>query len=138
MTRAFSLRNIAVIVLLLPGLVTAAPIAGPCGLCGGGEACHMKQVVEQVAEKHSCCAGDPTEDSSKSALGSSSCDCGRAAPPATSAASPASAEMLATMASVQENTWQLSPPEFAYWHSSRPPAPPPAPPAYLIDCAFLT
>jgi hypothetical protein len=40
--------------------------------------------------------------------------------------------------SVLETVSPTAPATVAFSHSARTAAPPPAPPAYLIDCAFLT
>jgi hypothetical protein len=138
MKRVGSLRAIAIIALLLPGLVTAAPIAGSCGLCGQGDACHMKRAVEQVSESHSCCGEAPAEAPPEPSLGSSACECGREAPPAVTVVSSTTIDAASSPA-VTEATISPAPQVgSAFANSSRPPAPPPAPPAYLIDCAFLT
>lgn len=102
MTRAFSLRTVAVVALLLPGLVMAAPIAGPCGLCSGGDTCHMKRPVEQEPENHSCCGETPTDAPPEPSLGSSDCECGREAPPALTAESRTTVENAIAVTTNQE------------------------------------
>jgi hypothetical protein len=138
MTRGLSIRTVAIIALLLPGLVIAAPIAGACGLCGDGDACHMKQPIQQVSESHSCCGETPAEAPPAPSLGSLDCECGREAPPALTAASPTSVETAFMATSTHEDISSTTPVRAVFSDPSRPSAPPPAPPAYLIDCAFLT
>jgi hypothetical protein len=138
MTRAFSLRAVVVVTLLLPGLVMAAPIAGPCGLCGDGDACHMKRPVERMSESSSCCGEAPAEAPPEPSLSSSNCECGRDAPPAVIVQSTTSTDTVSSPASTEAAISPLTEVGEAFSYSSRPPAPPPAPPAYLIDCAFLT
>jgi len=137
MTKVFSLRAVAVVTLLLPGLVMAAPVAGPCGLCGDGDACHMKRPVERMSESASCCGEAPAEAPPEASLGSSHCECGRDAPPAVTADSSTTIDAASSPGATDETI--DAPPRFGEGlpYSGRLPAPP-APPAYLIDCAFLT
>lgn len=137
MKRKLSLRTVAVVALLLPGLVMAAPIAGPCGLCGDGDTCHMQRPVEPSPETRSCCETE-TESLPEPSFGSSKCECGREVPPALTAGSPTSVENFSTVESVLETISPTAPVTAVFSHSGRTAAPPPAPPAYLIDCAFLT
>lgn len=138
MTRELSVRTVVVVALILPGLVMAAPTAGPCGLCGQGDTCHMKQPVEQVSESHSCCGEKSIEAPPEPSLGSSNCECGREAPPALAATSPTTDEIVSTATTTQHTINPTTPFAVAFSDFTRPEAPPPAPPAYLIDCAFLT
>jgi len=137
MKRVSFLRTVAIVALLLPGLVMAAPIAGPCGLCGDGDDCHMEQFVKPATEIHSCCDTE-SETPPGPSFGSSKCECGREAPPALTAESPTTVVTAFAANSMQETISSTSPVGAAWSDSSRPAAPPPAPPAYLIDCAFLT
>jgi hypothetical protein len=137
MTRKLSIRTAVIVALLLPGLVVAAPIAGACGLCGDGDVCHMQRSPEPTTETHSCCDTE-TETTPEPSLGSSSCECGREAPPALSAESPTTLETSSAATTTRETISPTSPVGAAFSYSARPAAPPAAPPAYLIDCAFLT
>jgi hypothetical protein len=129
--------TIAVVALLLPGLVMAAPIAGPCGLCGDGDDCRMRQPAQSETAGHSCCDTD-SKTSTEPSLGSSKCECGREAPPALTAGSPTSVETLSTGESALGTVSLTAAATVAFSYAVRMVAPPPAPPAYLIDCAFLT
>jgi len=137
MNRRFSFLTGVIVVLLLPGLALAAPIAGACGRCGEGDDCHLQQSVQPAPETQSCC---DTESAipPESSLGSSNCECGREAPPALTAASPTTVETAFATASIQETISPTSPTGATSSYSARLATPPPAPPAYLIDCAFLT
>jgi len=127
----------AIVALLLPGLVIAAPIAGSCGRCGDGDDCHLRQPVQPAPETHSCCDAE-SETPPEPSLGSSNCECGREAQPALTAESTTTVENAFTANSTQETISTASPAGAAFSDSSRLAAPPPASPAYLIDCAFLT
>jgi len=138
MKRFGTFRSIAIAALLLPGLAIAAPIAGPCGLCGDGGSCHMKVSAKQVSENHSCCGEKPAENPPEPSLGSSDCGCGREAPPAVTADSSTTIDTESSQALTEENIGSTVPIETAFVCAGRPPAPPPSPPVYLFDCAFLT
>ncbi|MBD3855452.1 MAG: hypothetical protein IFK92_02790 [Acidobacteria bacterium] len=137
MTRGLSIRTVAIVALLLPGLVMAAPIVGACGLCGDGDDCHMQRSLEPATEPHSCCDTE-TERAPEPSLGSSSCECGRDAPPAVTATTPTTLETASAATTTPETINLTSPVGTAFSFSARLATPPPAPPAYLIDCAFLT
>lgn len=137
MNRNFSIRTAAILALLLPGLALAAPIAGACGLCGDGDDCHMQQSVKPAAETHSCCDTE-SETPPEPSFGSSNCECGREAPPALTAESQTTVETAFATTLTREKISPASPIGAAFSYSTRLAAPPPAPPAYLIDCAFLT
>ena len=137
MTRGFSIRIVAIVAVLLPGLVIAAPIAGACGLCGDGDDCHMQRSPEPATESHSCCDAE-TETTPEPSLGSSTCECGRDGPPAVTATTPTTLEIASTATTTPESINLTSPVGAAFSYSTRLAARPPAPPAYLIDCAFLT
>lgn len=137
MTRGLSIRTVAIFALLLPGLVMAAPIAGACGLCGDGDGCHMQRSPEPAKAAHSCCDTE-TETTPEPSLGSSICECGREAPSAVTADSSHRVETLAEIATGVKSISPVSPSGQGLSNSSCSAAPPPAPPAYLIDCAFLT
>lgn len=131
------LRNTFVIALLLPGLAAAAPTPGPCGHCGESAPCPMTEVRQATVESHSCC-GETTEVSPEASLGSSGCECGREAPPAVAASAPSAPEngtaeflRVTTADSVTTTAAVATSPDVD-------PAPPPTPPVFLIDCAFLT
>ena len=127
----------AIVALLLPGLVTAAPIGGSCGRCGDGDACNLQQPAQTAPEAHSCCDSE-SEIPPGASLGSSNCECGREAPPALTAESTSTVETASTAISTQRAISTTDPVGAAFSVSSRLAAPPPAPPAYLIDCAVLT
>ena len=129
--------TLAIVTLLLPGLALATPIAGACGRCGDGDGCHLQQPAQPAPETHSCCDTE-TETPPEPSLGSSSCECGREAPPALTADSPTTVETASATTTTRETTSSTAPVGAAFSYSARPAAPPPAPPAYLIDCAFLT
>jgi hypothetical protein len=129
--------TIAVVALLLPGLALAIPIAGSCGLCGDGDVCHMQQAERPATESHSCCETE-SETPPEPSFGTSACTCGRETPPALAADAPLTVDTVADATSFLEKTPPESPAGVKTSHSGRPPAPPPSPPAFLIDCAFLT
>ena len=137
MKRVSSVRAAAIVVLLLPGLAMAAPIAGACGRCGEGDDCHLQQAVQPAPETHSCCEME-SETQPEPSLGSSNCECGREAPPALTAESSTNVETAFTANSTEETISATAPVGASFSDSSRIADPPPAPPAYLIDCAFLT
>lgn len=137
MKNGLSFRTVAVVALLLPGLVTAAPVAGPCGLCGNGDGCHMQRPPQEVSEAHSCCDSTSRDVPRAPTLGSSSCECGRDVPAAVTAEWTVNVEQLAAMASSSGSVDSTAPNPTMFPRSGRPPAPPPEPPAYLIDCAYL-
>ena len=70
MTRRISIRTVAIVALLLPGLVISAPIARACGLCEDGSGCHLQQPREPSPDTHSCCDTD-SETPPETSLGSS-------------------------------------------------------------------
>jgi hypothetical protein len=113
-------RTAVVVALLLPGLVLAAPTAGPCGHCDSGVPCPRTAVPEVKTDPHSCCDSND-ETPPVPSFGSADCDCGREASPAVTADAP-----LASVAAPAAVTFAGQP------------APPPARPVFLIDCAFLT
>ena len=127
----------AIVALLLPGLVIAAPTGGSCGRCGDGDDCHLRQPAQPAPETHACCDVE-SETSPEPLLGSSNCECGREAPPALTAESTTTVETAFTANSTRETISTTVPDGTAFSISSRLEAPPPVPPAYLIDCAFLT
>jgi len=129
--------TLAIVALLLPGLALAAPIAGACGRCGDGDGCHLQQPVEPSPETHSCCDTE-SETPPEPSFGSSNCECGREAPPALTTESLTTVETAFATVSTLEKISPTSPVAAAISYSTRLAAPPPAPPAYLIDCAFLT
>lgn len=137
MTRRISIRTVAIVALLLPGLVISAPIAGACGLCEDGGGCHLQQPREPSPDTHSCCDTD-SETPPETSLGSSNCECGREAPPSLTAESLNSIETLSTTESSQETISPTASVSAAFSCSASVALPPPAPPTYLIDCAFLT
>jgi len=137
MRRARPSVTFAIAALLLPGLVIAVPIGGSCGRCGDGDDCHLRQPAQPAPETHTCCDAE-SETSPEPSLGSSNCECGREAPPALTAESPTTVETSSAATTTRETISPTSPVGAAFSFSTRLAAPPPAPPAYLIDCAFLT
>jgi len=136
MNRRFSFRTAVIVALLLPGLALAVPIAGACALCGDGDDCHMQQSAQPAPETQSCC--DTTSETPlEPSFGSSNCECGREAPPALTSESPTTVENAFATTSTRETISPTSPVGAKFPYSTRLAAPPPAPPAYLIDCAFL-
>jgi hypothetical protein len=98
----------------------------------------MKRPVEQESKNHSCCGEAPPETPPESSLGSSGCECGREAPPSVAAESMTTFDSVSSPTSTEGVLNQVTAFGMELSSASRPPAPPPAPPAYLIDCAFLT
>jgi hypothetical protein len=126
----------AVVALLLPGLVMAAPTAGACGHCDRGAPCPRTESVEPAPETDSCC-GSEKETPPAPSFGSADCDCGREAPPAVTADT---APRLETAAAAAPHTMVAAPasvPDATAASSAGEPAAPPAPLVFLIDCAFL-
>ena len=97
----------------------------------------MQRPPQSQQERHSCCDTD-SEGSTETSLGSSKCECGREMPPGLTAGTPTSVETISTVESVLAAATVTAPATVAFSKSLRTAAPPPAPPAYLIDCAFLT
>ncbi len=139
--RQGSLHRAIAVLILVQGLVLAAPIAGACGLCDRGAPCPDMAAPTPAAEEHSCCDSAAAEASSApapSSLGFDACDCGREAPPAVTAAPSFAADVGAAcvvndgIVSAGSTSW----PSFAA--CDRHPAPLPSPLIFLIDCVFLT
>jgi hypothetical protein len=130
-------RTAVVVALLLPGLVLAAPTAGPCGHCDSGVPCPRTAVPEVKTDPHSCCDSND-ETPPVPSFGSADCDCGREASPAVTADAPPSFESAAADAPVAVLTSPASVAAPAAVTFAGQPAPPPARPVFLIDCAFLT
>lgn len=141
MKRGNPLRTIALLTLLMPGLVLAAPTAGACGYCERGTPCATMAAPEPVAEAHSCCSGDPVEkpaEGTQAPAGANACDCGREAPVAIAAVEAPAPENDRAEA-LHAAAWSDSvshPMEAAAGEHT--PAPPPHPLIFLIDCVFLT
>jgi hypothetical protein len=130
------------LLLLLPGLALAAPTAGPCGHCEHGAPCATMAAPKPVAAAHSCCGAGATDAPAKPAPPTpapKACSCGHDTPVAVAAAE-----------TPLPGNHRAEAPEAAVWceavgHSTVagaarqcPPAPPPSPPIFLIDCVFLT
>jgi len=137
MKRVTHAITFAIVALLLPGLALATPVAGACGRCGDGDGCHLQQPNQPAPETRSCCDAE-SETPPEPSFGSSNCECGREAPPALTAESQTTVETAVATTLTQERISPTSPIGAAFSYSTRLAAPPPAPPAYLIDCAFLT
>jgi hypothetical protein len=141
MRRANPLRTIALLTLLLPGLVLAAPTAGACGHCDRGAPCATMAAPEPVAEAHSCCSGETVEkpaESTPAPAGAKACDCGREAPVAIAAVE-APAPENDRAATLHAAVWSdsVSRP-LAAVVCQRAPSQPSHPLLFLIDCVFLT
>lgn len=131
------MNAIAVVALLLPGLALAIPLPGPCALCGDGDGCRLQQSVRPANGDHSCCETE-SETAPEPSFGTSACTCGREAPQALAADSPLVVDTVGDAMSYWEKTAPEFPARLRTAHSSRLPAPPPSPPAFVLDCAFLT
>jgi hypothetical protein len=126
-----------VVVGLLPGLVLAVPVAGPCGICDRGLPCADMESARSQGAAHSCC-GSTDDASARQSLSPSTCDCGRQAP-ATLAAAHQSPTDSGPAVFVDQDS---GPPQARVCSLAggvvRPPAPSPSPPLFLIACSFLT
>ena len=131
-------RAAVIVALLLPGLVLAGSVPGPCDRCDDGESCHLQQSPRPESDSHICCGSAADESPSEIALNSSGCECGREVPPAMISESFSTVELGVVPVSALAAFGPGSPGDSPRVRSVRPPAPPPAPPAYLVDCAFLT
>ena len=142
MRRQESFRAFAIIALLLPGLVFAAPTAGACGLCDRGVPCPNMATPEPIAAAHSCCGDDAADapvDSGSSSFSSKACDCGRDAAPAVVASVEAPTTKVGNAAVSHEvylNTAVSV--QTAASPVDRPSTTPPPPLLFLLDCVFLT
>jgi hypothetical protein len=132
-----SLRAVAIVALLLPGIVLALPTPGPCEMCGNGNRCHMHGTRQPAAEAHSCC-GAEAETPPEPSLGSSACECGREAPPALTAEALTTIDTASSRVRTDDTMSLTVAVGAVFSFSGRPPAPQQAPPAYLIECEFLT
>ena len=138
MNRGIDLRTFVVVALLLPGLAIAAPIAGPCGLCESGMSCPSMETAKAEAETGSCCGGEAEKAPAAPSLGSSDCDCGRQAPLATAVeASPTHQTAMVEAPRDAADAVDLKTDAVVARAANESP-PPPFPPVFLIDCAFLT
>jgi hypothetical protein len=138
MSEGSTFRAAVIVALLVPGLASAAPIAGPCGGCGGGESCHLQQPIQANEDTHACCEMSAENAAPTTNLGSSSCECGRDAPPGVAADTRAPVETELAQTSGRETIDSDAPANVAFSYTASLAAPPPAPPAFLIACAFLT
>jgi hypothetical protein len=141
MSRELPLSSVALLALLLPGLVMAAPVAGACGLCDRGVPCPSMAAEAPAAAAHLCCGGEVADAPARpapSTLGAEACDCGRAAPPAVAAVgapAPDNDPAAAPIAALRPvNVGH----QVAGAEGGRAPAPPPHPLIFLIDCVSLT
>jgi hypothetical protein len=141
MRRELPLSSVALLALLLPGLVLAAPVAGACGLCDRGVPCPSMAAEAPAAAAHSCCGGEVADAAARpepSTLAAEACDCGRAAPPAVAAVgapAPDNGMSGAPVAALRPVNVGL---QVAAAKGRRAPAPPPHPLIFLIDCVSLT
>jgi hypothetical protein len=135
------LRAFAIIALLLPGLVFAAPTAGACGLCDRGVPCPNMATPEPVASAHSCCGEAAVDAPAKSAppsLGSMDCDCGRDAPPAIAAVEAPTTQANDAEASCDAVVSVAINVQTTDAACKLPATTPPHPLIFLVDCVFLT
>lgn len=126
-----------VVVGLLPGLVLAVPVAGPCGLCERGYPCADMGPAEPQGAAHSCC-GSADDAAARQSLRVSTCECGRNAP-ATLGASHRSVTDRGPAVGVNQTFGpQQHRAVSLVSGAARPPAPPSPPPLFLTACSFLT
>lgn len=137
MRRSAFFRAAMVVAVLLPGLVLAVPVAGPCGLCERGLPCADMGTAAPQKAAHACC-GSTDDAASRPSLSASTCDCGRKAP-ATLATAHKPPTDSAPAVGVEETTvaTHARAGELVSG-AARPPAPPPSPPLFLTACSFLT
>lgn len=141
MKREPSLRTIALVILLLAGLVLAAPTAGACGQCDRGVPCATMAAPEPIVEAHSCCSGDEVETSAqttRSPIGAEACDCGRDAPVAIAVVEAPAPEHDRDEAPDTEVVWTDTVLSMAAADGHHLPTTPPHPLIFLLDCVFLT
>ena len=131
-------RTAVLIVLILPGLVTAAQIQGPCALCASGLQCPGMEAASPGRVTHDCCGGAAEEAPSGPLLRSSLCVCGRDLPPVLAQAEQPPTETGPSQASHVEGAWVFADCGAVVAGCGRPPAPPPTPPLFLVGCALLT
>jgi hypothetical protein len=138
MNRRLLPRTAVLIVLILPGLVTAAQIQGPCALCASGLQCPGMEPESPGRVPHDCCGGAADEAPSDPSLRSSVCVCGRDLPPALAEVEQTPTETGSSQMAHAEGAVVSSNGETVVAGCGRPPAPPPTPPLFLVACAFLT
>jgi hypothetical protein len=116
-------------------------VPGPCGLCERGLPCPSMVQDKDSSADHACCdvmARDRSDSVPGISLGRSGCDCGR---PAIGVA-PAVEWPLVVAGASPQAVAVIPPTRAAHaagtFDAGRPPAPPPSPPLYLVDCSFLT
>jgi hypothetical protein len=141
MIRGAFFRRAFVMALIVPGLALAASVPGPCGQCERGLPCPSMVQGKDAPADHACCdvtAKDRSDSVPGMSLGRSDCDCGRPAigvAPAVEWPQVVAGASLRTPAVVPST--QAGHPAGTF-DAGRPPAPPPSPPLYLVDCSFLT
>ncbi|MDX2436656.1 MAG: hypothetical protein QNL88_06345 [Acidobacteriota bacterium] len=141
MRRVEFFRAFAIVALLLPGLVFAAPTAGSCGLCDRGVPCAGMSTPEPTTTNHSCCGEAATEAPTApttSSLSSKACDCGREAPLAVTVAPSPGTDVGAANVANDGNVSTGVTPRIAFAACDRHPPPLPSPLIFLIDCVSLT
>ena len=138
MRRRQIFSSVIVTVALLPGLALAAPVAGPCGRCGDNGTCRFEQPTQSPSPPHACCAAGRSQAVPGPSLDGQRCECGRDIAPATLGDAPplmngsALDAPTALAAAVSLSTTVMG------RGCNQLPAPPPSPPVFLVDCAFLT
>ena len=138
MRRRQIFSSVVVAMVLLPGLALGAPVAGPCGRCGGNGTCCLEQPVEPPGSPHGCCAAERSETVPETSLGGSTCECGRDVAAATLGDAQPLIDGSALDAPAPLAAAVSLPTTVMGRGCNRPPAPPPSPPVFLVDCAFLT
>jgi len=136
-----TLRTLALLTLLMPGLVLAAPTAGACGYCERGTPCATMAAPEPVAEAHSCCSGDPAAmpvEGTQAPVGAKACDCGREAPVAIVAVEAPTTDADYAEASIGAVVSAAVGVQVATRACDRHSTTPPSPLIFLLDCVFLT
>ncbi len=122
---------------LLPGLVLAAPVAGPCGLCDRGLPCADMEPARSQGASHSCC-GSTDGAAERQSLSPSTCDCGRKAPATLAAGNQPPTDSAPAVGADQASGAPQARVGSLVSGAVRPPAPSPSPPLFLIACSFLT
>jgi len=126
------------IVLILPGLVTAAQIQGPCALCASGAQCPGMEHARPGRVPHDCCGGAADEARNGPSLRSSVCVCGRDFPPVLAQAEQPPTETGSSQVSHTEGAVVSANGEAVFAGCERPAPPLPTPSLFLVGCAFLT
>lgn len=122
---------------LLPGLVLAVPVAGPCGLCDRGLPCADMEPAKSQGAAHSCC-GSTDDAAARQSLSPSTCDCGRKAPATLASAHKPPTDSGPAVGADEASGAPQARVGSLVSGAARTPAPPPSPPLFLIACSFLS